>query len=223
VSRVAPAVACASLLAACAGAPAPVEVEGKGLVTVDAEPPAGARTWNRPEWQVGDRFAYLRAGRIEIGVRVVSADESGYVLEDERNGVLLLLDRDLGELGERVPADSSRDRSRDPVDARLTWPLWVGKRWTCHFVQRHADGGGLPLLATYTCDTIEDVTVAAGTFRCLRIWRRTRPAIPGEFLDAHELMWYAPDVGWFVRRLGDGALTELVEFDRQAERSATGS
>ncbi len=210
------AVLCASALAACQGAPPAPPLVGQGLVTVDRTPPEGAATFARPEWLVGDRFVYERGGRMQIPVRVSKADEQGYVLVDERAGLELLLDRDLGELGERVPADPSRDRRRDPVDARLTWPLWVGKRWTCHYVQRAADGSGLPILATYTCDAIETVTVPAGTFDALRIWRRARPAVEGEFLDATEVGWYAPAVGWFVRRLADGTLTELREFDRQA-------
>ena len=55
----------------------------------------------------------------------------------------------------------------------------------------------------------------AGSFDCFRIWRRSQPLIEGSYLDKVSLLWYAPEVGNFVRRLEDNAVTELESFHRQ--------
>ena len=102
-----------------------------------------------------------------------------------------------------------------PVDPQFTWPLWLGKKWTGHFLRKDLGGNALPLLVQYRCDAWETVTVPAGTFEALRIWRRVRPATEGTFLDQHEIIWYAPSIGYFVRRLQDNTLTELEEYHRQ--------
>lgn len=199
-------------LAACASHPAPLP-PGPGVVSVDKNPPKAVTPYQRPEWSVGDRFVFRRGGEQRIAVRVVAIDASSIVLVDEASGVLNRLDRDLGsvtlelESGEVIGA-------WDPVDARFTWPLWVGKRWACRYVRR--DGpNDVPVLSTYHCDAFETVTVPAGEFRALRIWRRSRPLLEGEWLDRTDVYWYAPECGQVVRRLEDTVLTELEEVHRQ--------
>jgi hypothetical protein len=59
------------------------------------------------------------------------------------------------------------------------------------------------------------VTVGAGSFSCLRIWRHARVATEGKFLERASLLWFAPDVGNFAQRLENGTLLELEEYHRQ--------
>lgn len=202
------------LLAACSSGPAPEEMTGRGLVTVDEAPPDGTRIWNRPELSVGDRFSYRRGGLVQVTFRVVEAGEGGYELEEETTGLRNTFTRDLAVRGQSMATDASMDRTLEPFDAQLTWPLWVGKRWVCHFVRR---GGPveLPIIARYECDALETIDTPAGSFECLRVWRRTQPAVDGEFFEKNDLLWFSPEVGFFARKLEDGLLTELQEFDRQ--------
>lgn len=202
------------LVAACA-APTLPEGEGRGLLAWDREPPAGAETFPRPVLRPGDRFVFRRGGDFRQAWTVREAGPEGYILEEEESGRLHLLDLDLGDLGEERPGDPEATRRLAPVDSTLHWPLWVGKRWRSHFLWKEPGQPPLPLLADYRCDALETVQVPAGTFRTLRIWRRVRVAARGEFVERTTLTWYAPEVGYVVRRLDDGILLELQEFHRQ--------
>ncbi|RMH05159.1 MAG: hypothetical protein D6702_01190 [Planctomycetota bacterium] len=204
------------LLPACAAHDELPAGSGRGLVSWDRQPPAGAETFARPEWTVGDRFVYRRGDEIRAAFRVDAIDENGIRLVEEESGLFEFLDRDLGERGQDMPGLPKARRVFDPADSGYSWPLWVGKRWTCHYLsKRPGQKQPLPLLVRYECDAVEEVTVPAGTFRCLRIWRRARVAAKGSFKERTSLSWYSPEVGWFVRRLNADELTELVEVHRQ--------
>ncbi|MHC5065697.1 MAG: TapB family protein, partial [Planctomycetota bacterium] len=76
-------------------------------------------------------------------------------------------------------------------------------------------GDAMPIMASYECDARETITVPAGSFDAYRILRNSRPVTDGNFLDKTAVLWYAPEVGYFVRRIEDGVITELESFQRQ--------
>lgn len=191
------------------------EGSGRGLLAWDREPPPGTETYPRPVLRPGDRFLFRRGGDYRLAWSVAEAGAEGYVLEEEETGLRHLLDPDLGDLGEERPGDPDATTRLDPADHAFHWPLWVGKRWRCHFLWKEPGRPALPLLADYYCDAMETVRVPAGTFQALRIWRRTRVAMRGDFVERVTLTWYAPEVGYIVRRLDDGILLELQEVHRQ--------
>jgi hypothetical protein len=164
---------------------------------------------------VGDRFVYEKGGISRLAFRLESTSDGVHRLVDEQIGLVTLVGVDLSDHGQEKPGAPELTISEDPADFAVTWPLWVGKRWSCHFVRRQAGAEDVPLLVTYECDGIDTVKVPAGTFRCLRIWRRARPASSGNYVDRISIAWYAPEVGAFVRRLNEGLLIEAVEIDRQ--------
>lgn len=202
-------------LAGCASAGF-AEGSGRGLVSADRTAPPGVETFARPTWQLGDRFVFRRGGQLRLEYSVTVAGADGYELREETNGLLHRIDADLGQLSQELPGEPDLARVLAPVDPQFHWPLWAGKQWTGHYLRKSPDGAVVPILVHYHCDLREPVTVPAGTFDALRIWRRTRPALEGTFLDQHELVWYAPAVGYVVRRLGDNTLTELEEYQRQS-------
>ena len=187
---------------------------GPGLVTSDRTPPDGAAVHEAPVWNEGDRFVYRKAGRTLLPLRVVADGEHGPRMRDEGSGRALHVGPEQVQRGQLGP-DGELEFELDPGDHLVSWPLWVGKRWTSEFVSRAHGRSDLPMVATYLCDGAEAVTVGAGTFECLRIWRRLRPAVEGDFPERVALLWYSPEAGNFVRRLEDGLLTELVEYHRQ--------
>lgn len=201
-------------LPACQGTGAALP-PGQGLVTVDRDPPSGAELFEAPSWKVGDRFVYLKGGVSRLSFRVESTEAGVHRLVDEQAGLVTLVGEDLSERGQEKPDAPELTVAYDPADFQITWPLWVGKRWSCHLVRRADGQEDVPLLVSYECDGIDTVKVPAGTFRCLRIWRRARPARQGNYLERISVEWYAPEVGAFVRRLNDSMLVEAVEIDRQ--------
>ena len=186
---------------------------GRGLVTFDREPPSGAEVLARPEWREGDRLVYRKGHVVRLPFRV-ERDGDGWKLVQEESGLAQRLDADLGDLGQQ-DQDGGGLLRIDPVDSRYSWPLWVGKRWTCQFVRRAAGQPDLPLQAAYEVQGEETVQVPAGTFRCLRIWRTVRLTVEGNYIDRAAIVWYSPEVGYFVRSLDDGIVTELEEAHRQ--------
>ena len=202
------------LLAACHTSSAKLP-PGSGLVSFDREPPAGATTYDKPGWKVGDRFVYVKGGLVRLPFRVESTENGVHRLVDESGTMVLRVGEDLSDLGQERPGDESATLTYDPADFEVSWPLWVGKRWSCSFTSRASGRPDMPLLVSYTCDAAEEVVVPAGTFRCLRIWRRARLAAEGKWIDRISVAWYSPDAGAFVKRLADSVVAELVEIHRQ--------
>jgi len=180
----------------------------RGLIEA-SEPPARAILWQRPEWRVGDRFVLARGERMRFPLRVEAVHDTHYELA--AGGAVLRRDRDLGNLGEWSPAGEPL-HVLAPVDVRFHWPLWLGKRWACEFVDR-AGGSGVAVRADYVVEELDQVTVPAGTFAALRIVRTVRRLDDGEdWLPRTQISWYAPDVGHEVRQLVGDAMVELVEY-----------
>lgn len=189
---------------------------GAGVVTFDATPPPGAAVVTAPTWQRGDRFEFARGGGGSVGYTVVAADDAGYQLRSDDGRLLMRLAHDLSELGQEVPDVPTAAIRKDPGDALYHWPLWPGKRWTCEFLLKAPGRSALPLVVNYHCDAEEAVTTPAGTFRCLRIWRQLRLPGPDARGERTTVTWYAPQVGFFVRRLENDTLSELTRYQRAA-------
>ena len=204
-----------ALLPACASTPdlPPLpDGEGKGVVSEDQQPPPGAATWQRPTWRQGDRFTYVRGGLVRAALAVTAATPQHYALA-LGNGIEPRRDLDLGNLGEWGP-DGQPLRVLAPVDARYRWPLWVGKRWSCEFVDRARGGEPIPLRADYVVEDLDTVTVPAGTFQALRITRSARRLDSDQFLPRWQVSWYAPELGTEVRFQNGDTLVELAEHAR---------
>ena len=201
-------------LAACA-APSLPEGSGRGLLSHDRRAPDGVVSHPLPRWQVGDRFVYRRGELLRLPFRVTDAGDDGYVIEHEESGHRQWLTAELGQVGERQGGVEAWSRRDDPADVQLHWPLWEGKRWACHLLRKAPGAPALPLIIDYRCEGTETIEVPAGTFECLRIWRRARVAAEGNYLVQTALLWYSPQVGWFARRLENSVMVELEDYQRQ--------
>ncbi|MEZ5988303.1 MAG: hypothetical protein R3F30_04125 [Planctomycetota bacterium] len=201
------------LLAACASGTEIPEGEGPGLTSWDREPPAGAETFDRPVWTVGDRFVYDKGGRQTLDIGVVKVDADGIEAVERSTGMVYRLGPDLDERARFSRKVAAERREFLPGRPWMHWPLWVGKKWSAGFLD-HLPEGARMLQAHYTCDAIETVETAAGSFRALRIWEELE-LVGQDYLERTSVHWYAPEVGWFVRRLDGGTLVLLEEFERQ--------
>ncbi|HLU38558.1 MAG TPA: hypothetical protein VK081_04185 [Planctomycetota bacterium] len=210
-----PSLLLAPLLAACASPSLP-EGTGRGLLSHDRTPPEGVPGVQAPRWQPGDRFVFQR-GNVQRLVFHVEPRDDRLLLVDEGSGERQVLATDLTDLGHEVLEDGEARTAvaLAPGDVRYHWPLWVGKRWSCHFLRKVPGHPPLPLLVSYVVEAAEPVTTPAGRFETLRILRRATVAAEGTYLERASLVWYAPEAGIEVRRLEDGILTELVELHRQ--------
>ncbi len=206
---------------ACRSTPSPAA--GAGLLAVDRTPPPGAVVFPTPVWTPGDRFVYRRGGRLRAAYVVEEADSERRVLRERRTGMAVVLDGGLRELGRGIGRPPKLLRRFRPFDARLAFPLWVGKRWTVDFFDV-TGGEARHLRVHYRCEARERLATAAGTFDCLRILRRAELLDQGtEFFERSALSWYAPEVGWFARRLEDGMLVELEDWQRQRKEESVQS
>lgn len=190
---------------------------GPGVLRADTE--AGADAVTRPEWAVGDRFVFSR-GPAKIATEVVAADATGYRLRDVQAGVELLYDRDLAELGQDTPKEPRYRITMAPGDPREHWPLWSGKRWEAELALLAPGEGPRRILVRYECDAKETITVPAGTFECYRIWRRSGPVRGERGNETVAVHWYSPKVGHFVKRLENGVLLELAEWNTTGPRAS---
>jgi hypothetical protein len=200
-------------LACCKSSPTLPEGEGRGLVAADTDAPAGVELFQRPVWHVGDRQVLVRGGQMKLGLVVTRVDEQGYEEQDEGSGLRLRRDLDLANLADLPPAAEGDQPLHvvAPRDLRFHWPLWVGKRWRCNFVDKNVNGAAIPLEVSYEVEGIDTVRVPAGTYRCLRVLRIARPTVEGHWLEKASVIWYSPEAGLEVRQLVDGYLVELAE------------
>jgi hypothetical protein len=205
------------LAAAGCSAPSLSEGSGEGLFAFDRRPPEGAAVWERPQWLAGDRFVYRRGDHITVALRVVEAGSDGYALTEEATGLRLLLTPDLAETERRSPIDPSLQRVKAPANFELSWPLWVGKRWGCHYLDKKPGVEPEPLRVLHHCEAEETIETSFGAkLRCLRIVRTERLEIPGrQFLSRCVVLHYSPEIGWFARRIEDSVLTEIESWHRQ--------
>ena len=185
------------------------------MLAADEAPPADARTWPCPTWQVGDSFTLVRGDVLRGTYTVVAADDQGYTLETGGR-TRLRRDRALGNLGAIAVDGDAPVRVMSPVDARYHWPLWVGKRWQCEFVDRAPGKPPLTMLASYVVEALDEIRVPAGTFRALRVRRTLRLlADEGKFMTRTQMTWYDPEAGVEVRQLIGDTMVELVETNRR--------
>lgn len=203
------------LLVACHAAPpeapaAAASASGAGVVQCDREPPPGAATWQRPTWRVGDRFRLVRGELMKGDFVVTAATDSHYAI-GVGGGVEVRRDLDLGNLGEWA-VDGQALHELSPADTRYHWPLWVGKRWTCEFVDRARGNPELSMRAEYCVEDLDTITVAAGTFQALRIVRTLRLVGSRDQPARWQVTWYAPAVGTEVRQVAGDTLVELEAF-----------
>jgi hypothetical protein len=197
----------ATILCACQSTALPPG-EGAGLVSIDQTPPSGVEVFQRPSLQEGDRFLFRRAGVLPLELHVVEATDAGYRLRDKSSGTVTVLDRDLGE-GSVESDEKALQRVQSPADPVFSWPLWVGKKWVAEYLIKVPGGEPLPVQSRYHCDAIETLSTPLGELRCVRIWRRIGVTGTSRFMEKAGIIWYSPDLGFYVRRLENGYLLEL--------------
>jgi hypothetical protein len=204
------------LIASCGLAPQPSlpKGDGPGLVAFDADAPVGAMQWQRPQWEVGDTFTLLRGGKQRVTFTVAEKDESGYRLVDD-SGNAHERSLDLAMRAEFRKGEDEPSHELTPEDVRFHWPLWVGKSWTCRYVDRTAGGPSLPIETVYVVEDLDRVSTPAGAFDALRIVRRSRRCDADGFLDRCNVIWYAPSIGSELRQALGDTVVELVAYSRQ--------
>jgi hypothetical protein len=200
------------LLAAACTAPSAASPEsGAGLLEFDAEPPAGAATWPQPTLAPGGHFVLMRGNKARTGF-TIAADERGYLFVDDQ-GDRLRRGPDLANLGEWPKEGDEPTHAFAPADQRFHWPLWLGKRWRCQYVDRLTGVYSLLVVSTYVVEDLDSITTAAGTFEALRIVRTTSLiADGGPYFDRVMVIWYAPSIGLEIRQMFSDTAVELVEW-----------
>src|SRR5437867_4791841 len=87
--------ACALAFAACRATAHEPLPPGKGLVTVDRQPPSGGEAFQAPRWHVGDRFVYRKGGHARLAFRIDRTEEGVHRLVDEQTGMVTLVTEEL--------------------------------------------------------------------------------------------------------------------------------
>jgi len=183
---------------------------GALAVSACATPPLGAflaAEVPAPAWRAGDRWTYRRTDGynglargiltriVESadagGLRFVTRDETGIVLDDAR----------FGSPGLQVAGTLSED---GPVRGAFTpplrmydFPLVSGKHWRQSLVRTDAWGFRTFMRASVRVEGWEDRRVGDGTYRSIAIRRNLVLGPKDEFsgtLYREELEWYAPEL-----------------------------
>lgn len=72
------------------------------------------------------------------------------------------------------------------------WPLTVGKEWTSQYKMINATGGSVPVTSSCKVANHEEITIRAGTFKTVLLHCNNS-------LGQNDSIWFAPDVGLFVK------------------------
>lgn len=155
----------------------------------------------------------LVRGEQRKGTLAVTAVTDAHYELDPGADVRVRRDRDLGNLGEWSLAGEPL-HVLAPADVRYHWPLWLGKRWSCEFVDRSPGAEPITMRADYLVEGLDHVTVPAGTFAALRVVRTVRRVgEASEYLTRAQVTWYAPAIGCEVRQLVGETFVELVAHE----------
>jgi hypothetical protein len=165
----------------------------------------------RPEWRVGDRWAFKRTtlsgASAVVTHQVVAAAMEGYTVRVV--GLAAELTRqwtsDL-HLAREALGDGTTVRYEPPA-SYFTWPLKPGATWDQAFQYSDGRNDGRYTNTWKVSERIEAIDTVAGRFYVLRVerWSGTQRL---------ESYWYSPRVRYWVR-LEDylrGYVEELVEF-----------
>jgi hypothetical protein len=167
----------------------------------------------RPEWRIGDRWAFQRtvlAGQTAVVThQVVAATVDGYTMRIVGLGpeVTRQWTSDLHLVQEGTV--DGRTARYDPPASYFAWPIGPAKTWSQTF--RYADGryDGQYANTWKVGPAVEAIDTVAGRFYALRVERWSGA-------QRLEVYWYNARVRYWVR-LEDylrGYVEELVEFRR---------
>jgi hypothetical protein len=165
----------------------------------------------RPEWRMGDRWAFRRTtldGNTAIVThQVVATTGDGYTIRIVGPGAEVTRDwtTDL-ELAREVLGNGTTVRYEPPA-MYFVWPISPAKTWTQEYQYTDGRSDGRYANTWKVGTTVEPIDTVAGRFYTLRVERfgGTRRL---------ETYWYNPRVRYWVR-LEDyvrGYVEELVEF-----------
>jgi hypothetical protein len=165
----------------------------------------------RPEWRVGDRWAFNRTSLAGVSTvvtrQVVAATAEGYTVRVL--GVASEVTRQFTldfHLAQETFGGGTTARYEPPASF-FTWPLKPGATWSQEFQYTDGRNDGRYANTWKVGETIEPIDTVAGRFYTLRVerWSGTQR------LDTY---WYSPRIRYWVR-LEDysrGYVEELVEY-----------
>lgn len=174
---------------------------GSGYAADKDNPPADyqGQIAERPKLVKGDRWEYMRRGRV-LSYEFVE-EQGGQLmfnkLEDETKTTEfytldLNLMRELFEKGEI-------EEEVNPHRGSLSFPLWVGKKWSYQYSTTKREAKSMPgQLANFEGDVkvvgYEQVKVPAGTFWTFKIEEVRRKVGIKMGVGKSRTVWYSPDV-----------------------------
>ena len=190
---------------------------GDGVLQV-SEPVAEADQCPAPIWgegttpPLGSELIFHRGDAV-AHFKIESSPYDGWQMTDVQTGVSQLFGVDWSDMGKDLPEHAGPIQRLLPGDPVLHFPLWVGKTWSANFYSHGVRRDPVKLHATYHCDLREWIETPAGKFNCFRIWRGVELA-EGDSEARVSIYWYAPEVGFIVKRLDDSKLLELYQIKK---------
>lgn len=182
-----------------------------GCAADTAKQAAEQEVVTRPEWRLGDRWAFKRTtlsgASAVVTHQVVAATMEGYTVRVA--GLAAEVTRqwtsDL-HLAREALGDGTTIRYEPPA-SYFTWPLKPGATWDQAFQYSDGRNDGRYTNSWKVSEGIEAIDTVAGRFYVLRVerWSGTQRL---------ETYWYSPRIRYWVR-LEDylrGYVEELVEF-----------
>jgi hypothetical protein len=165
----------------------------------------------RPEWRVGDRWAFKRTAltgaTTVVTHRVIAAMLDGFTIRVEGLGPPVTRRWTLDfHLAQEMFGDETRVRYEPPA-AYFTWPLKPSATWSQEFQYTDGRNDGRYANTWKVGETIEALDTVAGRFYVLRVerWSGTQRL---------ESYWYSPRIRYCVRWEDylRGYAEELVEY-----------
>jgi hypothetical protein len=182
-----------------------------GCTADTAKKPEEETVVPRPEWRVGDRWAFNRTSLAGVSTvvtrQVVAATTEGYTIRVL--GVASEVTRQFTldfHLAQETFGGGTTARYEPPASF-FTWPLKPGATWSQEFQYTDGRNDGRYANTWKVGETIEPIDTVAGRFYTLRVERSSGT----QRLDTY---WYSPRIRYWVR-LEDylrGYVEELVEY-----------
>jgi hypothetical protein len=170
-----------------------------------------------PQLNIGDKWKYRDSGGKEWSQGVIGIDNDVYIIKygQDTRGYDKVTMNFIFEMVASKRAKYTESRSQI-----LNFPLTIGKKWDRTFTSTPKSGRSRQTEKTYReeyfVSSFEDIKVAAGTFKSVRIEYRSSDMTKSQET-AKGTYWYSPDVKTIVKRTEEVSLytpgMELISFE----------
>jgi hypothetical protein len=210
------------------GAPKKEEAKLPEVLKVPPRVDWSKKSFEAPDWRVGDQWTYKNVKGITWVTEVVDLDKKFLSLKDGEVGATGVYDRGTMECKFLIKDGRKSLNQGDRFKKIFDFPISVGRGWSYTTEERLSTTGSMRaaseryfrISSKFEVDGVEEVKTAAGVFMAYKIYftQKTSEAEFGPKNQGWVRLWYSPEVRtWVKREVEKSSFWDNVPWFQDAE------